>query len=742
MTPSSSTPASNFWQLHPQVQQWIWAQQWPALREIQELAIPPILAGDRDVIVTAATAQGKTEAAFLPICSRLVDQPHTGANTGVQVIGIGPLKALINDQNRRLSALGDSLGITVCPWHGDIDSGRKKRFLQQPSGVLLITPESLEALFVLRGSQLPQLFASLAYIVIDEMHSFIGLERGRQLQSLMHRVDGLVERRIPRIGLSATLGDMSLAADFLRPGAGEAVQLVQSFAKGDPLKLQLRGYRQAAEDSDSIDQEAGPGPEAIAIADHLFAQLRGDKNLVFINSRQQVEQYADILRQLATDHGVPNEFLPHHGSLSKGLRAEAETALKGDAPITVICTMTLEMGIDVGAVQSIAQIGSPSSVASTRQRLGRSGRRPGEPAVLRVYVTVPAMTPFTSPVDALYPDLVQGMAILNLLLEGWYEPPIVGQLHLSTLIHQLLSQIAQQGGMRAEQSWRHFCEQGPFAEVDQTLFAKLLRCLGDRDLIQQSQDGLLLLGLTGERLVNHYSFYTAFSTTEEYRLTTAGQSLGTLPTTMPILPEMGLIFAGRRWLVESVDSDQQVIEVSPAQMDGQAPSFGGSSAFVHDRIRQTMLAIYRGTDIPAYLEAKAQQLLQEARTHFADCGLDQGYLVPEEEQVLLFPWRGSLVMNTLLVLLLDNGLKASLEGVALKVKGVSPEELQAALQALLPLGPANPLRLAGTVRNKRSEKYDWVLSEELLCHNYAARFFDAQATWQTLLELLGKDPRI
>lgn len=724
---------SNFYRLHPRVQQWIASKKWPALREIQELAIPPILAGDKDVIITAATAQGKTEAAFLPIFSQLVDQPAQG----IQVIGLGPLKALINDQHRRLSAIGDCLNIPVCPWHGDIGSGPKKRLLKQPAGMLLITPESLEALFVLRGQELSRLFASLSYIVIDEMHSFISIERGRQLQSLMQRVEQVVGRPVPRIGLSATLGDMSLAAEFLRPGQQERVQLVQSFAKGDELKLQLRGYRSAPPDPEEEEDETMPPPDAVEIAQHLFQSLRGEKNLIFINSRRQVERYADILRNFSAEYRVPNEFMPHHGSLSKELRAEAEEALKRDHPVNVICTMTLEMGIDVGAVQSIAQIGPPSSVASTRQRLGRSGRRAGDPAIMRVYVSVPQLSSYTSPEQALYPDLVQGIAIINLLLKGWYEPPIAGRLHISTLIQQMLSSIAQQGGIRADQAWHDFCEQGPFQEMEQDLFIKLLRCLGERDLIQQSQDGLLLLGLKGERLVNHYTFYTAFSTTEEYRISTPDRFLGTLPTAMPIVEEMILLFAGQRWEVQSVDEEKQMVMVTPSEGEGQAPAFGGSSGFVHDRVRQTMRDIYRSTDVPVYLDATAKKLLKEARQSFSDCGLDQESIVGEDEQVLLFPWRGSLIMNTLHMLLLDSGLKASQEGLAIKVKGVEPDELMPYLQSLVNLGPANPLRLADVVRNKRSEKYDWVLTDELLNHNYVARFFDPQGTWETVSEICG-----
>ena len=201
-------------QLHEGVQRWIWEQGWSQLRPIQELAITPILSGQTDLIISAATAGGKTEAAFLPIFSRILQEPASG----IRVLGISPLKALINDQHRRLSELGDRLDIPVTPWHGDVAANRKQKVLKNPAGIVLITPESLEALLALRGTELPNLLAHLHYMLIDEMHCFIGSERGRQLQSLMHRIEVKLGRSIPRIGLSATLGDMSLAAQFLRPG--------------------------------------------------------------------------------------------------------------------------------------------------------------------------------------------------------------------------------------------------------------------------------------------------------------------------------------------------------------------------------------------------------------------------------------------------------------------------------------------------------------------------------------------
>ena len=740
---SSSKPgqpvSSNFDRLHTGVQRWIWQQQWPALRSIQEQSIPPILAGETDLIISAGTASGKTEAAFLPICSRLME--HSG--TGIRTLCVSPLKALINDQYRRLSGICDTLELAVTPWHGDIDTGRKRRLLKQPSGILIITPESLEALFVRHGAALANLFQGLDYIVVDELHAFIGSERGKQLQSLMHRVEQVKRGHIPRIGLSATLGDMGLAAEFLRPGKAAQVKLIQSVEDGQEIRIQVRGYRQTEpnqEDpmgSDSEDRQDAEEDtqDAIDIATHLFQVLRGETNLIFINSRSDVEAYADRLRRLCAQHRVPNEFWPHHGSLSKEIRAEAEQALKSDMPSNVICTTTLEMGIDVGSVKSIAQVGAPFSVSSTRQRLGRSGRKSG-PAIARFYISEREVTPQTPPLDALHPALVQTIAIINLMIFAkWCEPPVIRKLHFSTLIQQILSMIAQYGGVTASQLWQVLCETGAFQQMHEDLLIKLLRQLGKKELIQQTHDGVLILGLKGERLVNHYSFYTAFQTPEEYRMVTRGQTLGTLPTDFPLIEGMFIIFAGCRWQVCSVDIDRKVVDVAQATA-GQVPKFSGNGGSIHDTIRQEMYRIYCGEDMPLFLDRTASDLLKEARENFGRFGLDRSYLFGNDDQTLLFCWMGSQVVNTICLLLNSRGVKVGVDGIAIAARTISPDALTEHLQELVAMGPVDALELAAVIKDKRSEKHDLYLSEELLCWNYASANLEVQQAWETLKSII------
>lgn len=722
--PSSSDGSASFELLHERVRRWIWEQRWSELRDVQETAIRTILGGDGDAIVTAATAAGKTEAAFLPICSTLVDDD---VSTGVQVLYVGPLKALINDQWRRLDGLCESLEIPVHRWHGDVTGAARQKLLREPDGILLITPESLEAMFVRRGTDVKRIFAGLRYVVIDELHAFIGSERGMQLQSLLHRLERVLQRRVRRIGLSATLGDMTIAADFLRPPNRRAVApaIVKSEESGTGAKLRLYGFRCAVKPAAEVqprDEEDENGDEtARSIAQHLFKNLRGSNNLVFANSRSNVEHYTDLLARMCSCASLPQEFFAHHGSLSRDLRLDVEDQLKrGDRPLTVICTSTLEMGIDIGAVASVAQIGPPPNVASLRQRLGRSGRR-GEPAVLRLYIQEETVTDKTAPQDAIRARLVETIAMVNLLLEKWNEPPLGEMVHGSTLVQQVLSLIAQYGGITAADAYAMLCESGPFHNVTAPMFMALLRALAARELITQMKDGLLIHGPKGEKLVNSYDFYTAFVTPDEYRLMADGRNLGTLPIVSSITEGSFLIFAGRRWRVMDVDQERRVIVLKPAG-GGRVPIFNsGRGGMVHDRVRREMLAIYTTDDVPRYLDAEASDLLCEGRENFAHYALDRTAFIRSGDGVLYFPWYGDLAINTLVQQLRLRGVDVSPEGPAVVAERLSAEAFRDAVTACESERPVDTIALAADIKNKIEEKWDGYLDEATLCASYASR---------------------
>jgi ATP-dependent Lhr-like helicase len=743
-----------FRDLDPRIQRWVWRRGWDELRDIQEEAIPRILHGGEDVLIAAGTARGKTEAAFLPILSaiaqpsRQLPRPLQSSAPGVQALCFSPLKALINDQFHRLEELCTDLDIPLNRWHGDVAAGFKRRLLRDPRGVLVITPESVEALFVLHGWQIASLFAGLSYCVVDELHAFIGTERGRQLQSQLHRLELALARRIPRIGLSATLGDMNLAAEFLRPGGATAVHPVVSSDSGREVRLQVRGYQsrpppaQAAaangRDDEALAHRGGEAPaDDLSIARHLFATLRGGHHLIFANSRTRVEVVADRLRRQCKDLGVPNEFWPHHGNLSKSLREETEAAIKDRSrPATAVCTTTLELGIDIGAIESIAQLGSPPSVASARQRLGRSGRA-GGPAILRVYITERELRSDSAPGDALRTELIQTIATLQLLLAGWCEPAQPEALHLSTLVQQLLSLIAQHGAVRAAPAWADLCERGAFPSVSQAQFAAVLRSLASHSLIQQDHSGELVLGEAGERLVNHYGFYAAFSSPDEYRVVAGGRALGNIPVRIALVVGSLLIFAGRRWRIVAIDPGQKTIDVQAAA-GGRPPAFTPTDfPPVHDRVRQEMFEVLRGTSIPVYLDAGARDLLLEARANFARFRLAEVRWQAAGDTALVFSWCGDRVLETLRLWLRALGHESAIFGVALGIAGVTDDQIRPLLAQMADGEPPAAIELARFVANLGTEKFHAYLSDELLAADYASCRLDVAGARNALRRLLA-----
>lgn len=700
---------------------------------MQNAAIDPILRG-ADVVIAAPTAGGKTEAAMLPVLTRAAPLPR---DAGALVVCISPLKALINDQGTRLEALAGHLDLPVQPWHGDVPEAKKRAWRDRPGGVLLITPESLEAMFVLRGRDLPAWFANLSSIVIDEVHAFMGTERGMQVASLMHRIERTCGRQVQRIGLSATIGDLDLAAQYLRPAADREVVLIDSPGGGD-VKLRVHGYEVGSAGT-SDDGESEAQATNAAIASDLYSSMRGSDNLVFANRRIDVEEFADRLRRRCEGAGMANQFFPHHGNLSAALRHDVENALRDRTrPATAVCTSTLELGIDVGSVSAIGQIGSPLSVAALRQRLGRSGRR-GTPSQLRVYVKEPFVDPRTPLHDALRADLFQTAAMIELLAEGWCEPPSAGELHLSTLVQQVLSTIAQYAGIDARSLWGECCGPGAPFSLTTTQFATLLRGLGAAEAVEQMDDGTLLLGREGERRVEHHSFFAAFSTPDEYRLVNEGQQLGTMPVDAAIWTGMLIVFAGRRWRIQDIDHTARVIVIKSAR-GGQPPRFRGAGGNVHRAVRQKMLELYRRTDPspPGYLDGTSSRLFMEGRSEFGHASLRSRRLVDVDGGTLIFPWGGDREQRTLTLILKHHSIDASDDGIAIMVLNHDRSAVAKHLYKLLDADPIDSIALAESTNPEPTEKHHDLLENSLLVADYAASRLDVDGAMQVARWIVDK----
>lgn len=728
-----------FGQLHEKVQRWIWRQGWTELRDIQERSIPVLIGADRDVIIGASTASGKTEAAFLPIVSRLA---WDGAVDGFGAIYISPLRALINDQFGRLEALCEEMDIPVFKWHGDVSAAVKQRARSRPEGILLITPESVEALLVRRGPDVPKLFRSLRYLVVDELHAFFGSPRGKQLQSLMHRIEIAAGRRIPRIGLSATLADMKLSAEFLRPLDPLNVHILESKSSGQELKLQLRGYLEPArarldvpkqsqtrsDDEAEDDNETArtaneESPADSAIARHLFQTLRGKRSLIFAGSRNRVELYTAKLNELTEQERVPEEFFAHHGSLSREYREHAEQRMKEeDRPASVVCTTTLELGIDVGQIESVAQLGPGQTVSGMRQRLGRSGRRPGKPSIMRIYAKELEFGERIHPLDALRRETIQCVAMINLMLAKWNEPPALGRPNFSTLTHQILALIAQHGGLTAKQAWQLLIESKVFGSISIDLFKTLLRRLADPSvrILEQAADGTLLPGEAGERIIQGRDFYAVFQTPEEYRvITDRGRALGTLPLETPYQPGQLIIFGGRRWRIFTIEAIRKEIVVTPAR-GGRPPTFGGTALPPADGVILEMKRVYEEIPLPSYSDKSATELIQEARESYDLYGLRKRNHLYSGDMILLFPWVGPQAQQALLLSLEDYELEPMPMGLAIGIPSKLEIQLRRALERLATAAPPDPVELAYLISQKLRDKYDWCLGDDLLAQELAA----------------------
>ena len=386
-------------------------------------------------------------------------------------------------------------------------------------------------------------------------------------------------------------------------------------------------------------------------------------------------------------------------------------------------------------MRSVAQIGAPPLVASLRQRLGRSGRR-GEAAILRNYCIEDELDARSPVSDLLREGLVQTIGLARLLIKRWYEPPNTKGLHLSTFVQQLLSLIAQYGGITAKRAWGILCTGGPFAALNEAQFIELLRALGQREIIMQAPDGVLLHGALGERLVNHYSFYAAFVSEKEYRVVTEGRTLGSVPVSRPLMEGSYIIFAGRRWSVISVDDEHAVISVSPAPA-GRPPAFGGDLGFVHTRVREQMFEIYQDSGPRDPLDVTAYDLLAEARRNFNRLELDERRVIQMGANVHLFPWQGDVANNTLALLLTRRGLHAENEGLSITVYRSTENAVQQQIKAVLDQAVPSGEELAASIRNKIREKWDWLLPERLLSLDFASSSLDVSAAQAGCVALLA-----
>lgn len=734
--------------LHHGVQRAIFEMGWKELRPIQTQAIHTLLEGTGHALICAATASGKTEAAFLPIISRLAE----GAQDSIRAIYVGPLKALINDQFSRLDRLCERMEIPVHRWHGDVSVSHKQALRRNLGGMLLITPESLESNFTNYGTQVPRLYRELEFVVIDEVHSFLGNVRGIHLLSLLSRLRSATGRQPRMIGLSATLGDPEMGKRFLAPDAVPSVTLIQETSAGRQVRFALKAVlkrpdsrktgdasprlssaqaaeflrKQAAEQllaagepQTSESRPANPADDCAPpddlddIADDIVRHFATSTNLVFVNSRRTAEELAVRVHDRVTKLKWPHDpFMIHHGSVAKEVRQEAETALKSGVPTTAICSSTLEMGIDIGSVRAVGQIDPPWSVASLVQRLGRSGRREGEASVMRLYVREESPHARSRLTDLLFPELLRGVALTRLMQQKWLEPADEQRMHLSTLVHQIFSHLKQTGGMTAANLYQALAINGPFRSVSESDFAALLRSLAAKRLIEQIPTGEIILAPAGERIASAHDFYAAFKSTEMLTVRHEKFQIGELP--LDALPPAGqvVVLAGKRWLVQEIDAMSKTVWVAPAK-GGKVPVFLGNGGELHTRVVQEMKAVLLGKDEPPYLDAPARELLSAARHVARIVCLDKSDLLVSPGGVRWFPWVGTRCLRTLSILAELNRVTCETDRLSIWLPFPSREGFVGFLRQLL-ANNVDSLTAGARVTPRVVEKFDEFLPDDLL----------------------------
>ncbi len=631
----------------PFVQDFIYRNNWESLRAIQAAAGDAIFNTNENVLLSASTASGKTEAAFFPILTLFSeDMPRS-----VGAIYIGPLKALINDQFTRLNALCEEADIPVWHWHGDVAQSHKNKMMKHPSGILQITPESLEAMLMRKHSAIQKLFGDLRFIVIDEVHSLMRGDRGGQTLCLIERLSKLAGVNPRRIGLSATIGDLESTGEFLASGTGRGTIIPKIQQKGVKWRLSMEHFYIAQDKEDNekktpdsdhaIDEKTDTAPKyADQGMGYIFEHTKGKKCLVFVNSREECEAVTTTLRSYCEANHEPDRFLIHHGNLSAAYRETAEAAMKDeDIFMTTCTTATLELGIDIGRLERAFQIDAPFTVSSFLQRMGRTGRRELPPEmwfVIREELPEPrSMLPETVPWK-----LIQGIALIQVYLEErWVEPPKLDRLPYSLLYHQTMSTLASCGELTPKQLASRVLTLKYFHRISQEDFRILLRHLISTEHIQQTEEGGLIVGLAGERMVNSFKFYAVFQENEEYTVRWGSQELGTIVMPPPVGEKIAI--AGHVWIVEEVDHKRRLIYCE--QIKGKVPAyFGDCAGDINTKILLRMREVLREDKSYPYLMKNAVTRLERARNSASSSGITESPLICLGGNMwALFPWLGT-----------------------------------------------------------------------------------------------------
>ena len=695
------------------IRKYIRDKGWESLRPIQEAAIQRILSTENNYVLISRPASGKTEAAFLPILSRIDFREE-----GVKVLYISPLIALINDQFRRVEELCEYLDISVTKWHGEASKSQKDKLLKNPNGIVLITPESLEAMFVNKPYNVKHLFASLEYVVIDEIHSFLGSDRGVQLQSILSRLQKINKARFKTIALSATVSDSNQYLElksFL--GDVENTKIIRD-TNPKPINAVFRYFE-------------GSGAELpLELLKDLYIQTRYSKSLIFPNARGRVEEVAVKLRKISDKVGGHQNYFSHHSSVDKEVREYVEFFAKNNTyeNFSIACTSTLELGIDIGSVDQVVQIDATHSIASLIQRVGRSGRRDDKASNLFLYAT----NRWT---------LLQSVACWLLYDEKYVEPVSLNEKPYDILLHQILSIIKGSSGMSKENLLSELHHNCAFKNISENEIEEIIAFLVEKDLLEQLGPELIL-GIEGEKIVNNREFYSVFQTENLFKVSHKGNKVGEIPLTLQIREDENIYLSARIWKIIAIDLKSKKIEVAPAK-DGKKPIFEGNGANIADKIREKMLEVLVSKKEYDFLDEPSQDVISEMQKEFSVFDfsdiIKERPLLSTNKNFIFYSFTGSKINRTLKLIFdtlgiqnifsdLDSSfeIKTSQEEFMLKLKNIESSNINFdfILENLLENTPeildfskyGMFLPLKFQIETLKNSYYDFPKSKEFLKH--------------------------
>ena len=625
-------------QLADFIQDYIYDKGWEHLSSMQIRAIGEVQKKERNLLFTAGTAMGKTEAALMPALTDIYEHPVDS----VGILYISPLKALINDQFYRIEEMLAGTGLTITKWHGDAAASRKEKLLYTPRGILQTTPESLEAMLCRHPENVRILFSGIQYVVIDEIHYFMGNQRGLQLLALLQRIQRIIGREPVRLGLSATIGDSRQALAFLNAGSTKKASVIDYQEERRQYLISVTATR------------IGGTDYPVAYGKKILEQSVGKRTLLFTNSRRECEILVAQVRRLALKAGLPDCYYIHHGSISRELREEAEMQMKrSEGPVMTGTTLTLELGIDIGDLDEVIQAAQPLRISSMVQRVGRSGRKTLKSSIafhLRYFEAEGGM------LENLDFSLARTIAMIELYFrEKYLEAPKLSRCPMNLLIHETLSILCEKGCLYPPRLAAELLELSVFRHISQEELRQVLGCMIEKDLIMVYEDGAVGISDMGERLCDSMDFYAVFESEETFSVRWNEQEIGTVDRAYKAGDSFFL--AGRTWAVLGCDTKHKRIDVEPGTAKADI-HFGGKGALYTDqRTMEKIHEVLTSEETYPYLDGEAVGILEELRMAAKRRGLLKLLAKePGTDNLLVFPILGSDTIRTLYYIWNSNGM--------------------------------------------------------------------------------------